>query len=206
MTKQRAAGPRRPAGFSVFELLVVVAIAAILAAVAVPAFARLIQDNRRAATVNELMRTVLLARTEAIKRGHPVVICGFDDRDHDRRLDPDEQSCHGRDWSDGWIAAAWIDADGDAVVDDAELQAAPLWHHINELAEIRVTANSLTSTPPVAPAGTAVFRPFALRSANGTITVCDRRGPAEARGVIISPNGRARVSSLKAVGDPLACP
>ena len=56
------------------------------------------------------------------------------------------------------------------------------------------------------PAGSATLETFGRHSSNGTITICDGRGSAEARAVIVSPNGRARSSKTRADGTPLICP
>ena len=51
-----------------------------------------------------------------------------------------------------------------------------------------------------------VFRPFEVRSTNGTLTFCDRRGPNAARAVIVSYTGRPRVATVTARKKPLTCP
>jgi len=204
MTRKCAAAPARAGGQSLLELMVSLAIAGVLASVAVPSFQRLLLDSRRTAVVNDLVAALYFARTEAIKRRQPVIACGVHDANGNGRLEPGERACAGPDWSDGWIVAAWHDADGDQAVEPAELTVLREHATGGDLG-ITIDGGPFTATPPVTPAGTTVLRPFGQRSANGTVTVCDRRGPAHARGVIVGGSGRTRVSSRTAAGGPLDC-
>lgn len=68
-----AAGPLR--GFSLIELMVAVAILAILLALAVPSFQDMIQRNRVRTAAADLTDSLNLARSEAIKRGSSTRLC-----------------------------------------------------------------------------------------------------------------------------------
>ena len=84
-------------GFTLIELMVVLAIAAILTSVAVPSFRSMIQNNRLATQANELTGTMNFARSEAIKRGSRVTVC----------VSADQTTCTGGTaWAGGWIAFA----------------------------------------------------------------------------------------------------
>jgi type IV fimbrial biogenesis protein FimT len=61
--------PRQAHGFSLVELMVVIAIVAILAGVAAPSFRSMLQNNRVSAAASALQVTLSLARSEAVKRG-----------------------------------------------------------------------------------------------------------------------------------------
>ena len=61
-------------GFTLLELMVTVAVAAILTTVAVPGFRDLVQNNRVTSQTNELVAALTMARTEAIKRGRAVEV------------------------------------------------------------------------------------------------------------------------------------
>ncbi len=56
-------------GFSLIELMVVVAMVAILGALAAPSFTQLLRNNRLAAASSALQVSLSLARSEAVKRG-----------------------------------------------------------------------------------------------------------------------------------------
>ncbi len=62
-------------GVTLVELMVTIAVAAILLAVAVPGFRNLIVSNRLTATTNAFVAALNLARIEAIKRNARVTLC-----------------------------------------------------------------------------------------------------------------------------------
>ena len=189
-------------GYTLVELACVLCIAGVLASMAVPSFGELSRNERRTAAVNDLLLTLMAARSEALKRGgRPVVVCGIEDP----ALPLGQQACAGHNWTAGWALGTWSDDDGDATVDAAEFRAVRVFT-ARQAGGLSVRAGNFMTTPPVAPAGTMVVKSFGKRSSNGTVTVCDDRGPAAARAVIVSSLARGRVSSKKADGKPLACP
>lgn len=90
--------PQLYRGFTLLEILVAIAILALLIGLAVPNLRSTIQNNRVTATTNEFTSSFQFARSEALKRGVPVSVCAADTADGE--LDPE---C-GDDWSAGWIA------------------------------------------------------------------------------------------------------
>ena len=78
-------------GWGLGELLVTVAITALLLTIGLPAFGPLLGAVRQDGDLNALNAALTLARTEAIKRGQPVAVC------------PGERGCSdSTDWSGGW--------------------------------------------------------------------------------------------------------
>ena len=77
------------------ELLIAIAVLAILTTLAVPSFTQFIANNRLAAEANEMVAAFQFARSEALKRGLNVRACASDDG----------ASCSGT-WTDGWIVIA----------------------------------------------------------------------------------------------------
>lgn len=70
---------RRCRGFTLIELMVTIAVIALIAAVASPAMVTLMNSNRLSSTAGELTAAIQLARAEAIRRSAPVVLCGSND-------------------------------------------------------------------------------------------------------------------------------
>ena len=197
-TKSDAAPPC--AGYTLVELATVLCIAGVLSAVALPSLDAMAQDARRTDVVNQLVATLLAARSETLKRGGKALIaCGIAEGP------AVEPACAGRDWSAGWMLATWDDRDGDSRAEPGELTPVRVFH-TGTRGALTVTAGNFTASPPVAPAGTMLIKSFGRRTSNGTLTVCDARGPAEARAVIVSSLGRPRVSDRRADGSALRCP
>lgn len=66
-------------GFSLIELMVTVAVLAVVLAVAYPSFTGLINSNRLTGNANEMVAAIQLARSEAVTRNVSVVLCRSDD-------------------------------------------------------------------------------------------------------------------------------
>ena len=85
-------------GFTAIELMVVVSIIAVLAALAGPSFAQMIESWRVRDATESLRSTLLFARSEAIKRGGQIAI---------HKLPNNTNGCTSatgnRDWDCGWI-------------------------------------------------------------------------------------------------------
>lgn len=73
-------------GFTLPELLAVVAIVAILSSIAAPSFTSLVAGQRARGASSDLLTALVLARSEAIKRNTQVTL----------------QPASGADWSSGW--------------------------------------------------------------------------------------------------------
>jgi type IV fimbrial biogenesis protein FimT len=200
--RERMAGPAGARGYTLTELTTVAALAATLGSFVVPSFSRLVQDTRRTDVINDLVGTFLFARIAAAADGQPVVVCGYHDANADGRLDPSESVCAGRDWSEGWFAASWNDRDADNVIAPGELT---LRRVVGNASAGRIRVGAPAFGAAALPAGAAVIRPFPTRSSNGTLVVCNGRGSAHSRALVIAPSGRTRIADRKADGTPHAC-
>ena len=82
------------AGFTLYELMVTLAVASIILSFAVPGFQNFMQTSRSVTHTNDLVTALNLARSEATRRGAPVVVCAS----------TDNSTCSGAtDWSTGWV-------------------------------------------------------------------------------------------------------
>ncbi len=91
---------RKPAiGFTLIEMLAVLAIGAILVAVGLPSFSYMIDRNRVAGEVNEMLADLALTRSEAIARRGRVIMC----RSTTPTLATATCDAASTDWSSGWI-------------------------------------------------------------------------------------------------------
>ncbi len=66
---------RYQVGFTLIELMVTLAVAAVLVGMAAPSFNTMMQNNRAATLGDEVAGAMNLARSEAVKRGARVSIC-----------------------------------------------------------------------------------------------------------------------------------
>jgi type IV fimbrial biogenesis protein FimT len=82
-------------GFTAFELIIVMAIVGILAAVGTSSFKYVTASNRIATEINALLGDMRYARTEAIREGLPVTVCAS----------ADQATCSksSTSWQSGWL-------------------------------------------------------------------------------------------------------
>ncbi len=176
---------RTQRGLTMIELLVTIAILAISLGIAAPSMARFVADWRASNAVNALTGSLRLARTEAIARSRPVVLC--------RVPDNTSTTCqttigdHG--FASGWIV--FVNNDGDTSFDYSASGGDELL--------LRQTAPAGIADITPTKAGRLVFLPNGLlNSSNNAINV-DANGfdktsttPWARKAICISKPGRIR--------------
>jgi len=165
-------------GFTLIEMLICVAILAILCGLAAPAFGKLIGRTHAQTARSQLAVAFNEARIGAVSHGMHVVLCPSEDQ---RRCSDTTQ------WQHGWIVFA--DVNHNRQLDDGE---APLSVGQALPAGVAVIGSSGRLRIDYQPDGSA-------RGTNATLTVCDRAsGAAEARTLVVSQSGRVRYGSASA--------
>ena len=164
-------------GFTLLELLLALALVAVLAAAGVPALREFIRDCQRAAAVNALLQAIHNGRRLAAVSGRLVELCPTRDG-----LD-----CTGDGRWEGDLLLRQRSAG------DLQPRVLPSTGH-RASGTIRGNRAALTFSP---------LRPAATTA---TFTLCDDRGPRAAVAVVVSRSGRPRVARHDSSGRPLACP
>ncbi|HEY2782503.1 MAG TPA: GspH/FimT family protein [Steroidobacteraceae bacterium] len=177
---------RQSLGFTLIELLVALGVAAILAALAIPAFNNFIMNNRDANQINSLALSFNYARSEAVKLNTPVgvQVCPSSD----------QTTCNGP--ANGW-SAGWVVLDMSTTPNPRVIQGVPALAGTNTITAAGAGANGVT------------FKSNGTVVGSAQIKICDQRGGAYARDVEISAVGSISSSQMagqSATGAALACP
>ena len=160
-------------GFSLIELLMGLAIGAIVLLLVSPAFATLTESNQRDQAAQSLIEGIRNARTTAITRNQTTVIHGING-----------------DWSQGWRIILDISGKG------AEDSNNPLLMEHASDAKVPIVGNWLVNRyvrfsnlgQPLMPG-----RKFQA----GTLHICSTREAVSQRQIVLAATGRVRLSSEK---------
>lgn len=180
----RPSPPREPAlaparrrarhGFTLVELMVVLAVFVVVFSVAVPGMAEFTARNQLVATRSAFSTAVALARSEAVKRNRPVV------------LQPMAGGSKGNEFANGWEIV--VDEDSNGVVADTELR----------IRRYPALAPSIT----LSGTGAVIFRATGAlgNTSDQVFTVCRASGSANGYSVTVTPSGVADVGSISNCG------
>ena len=170
-------------GFTALELIVTMAIIAVLLTAGVPAFENYTLNLRMKTAMDQLQTDLNLARGHAISHNSKTVICPTGDGNE----------CSGQPvWQDGWIV--FTDINNDRQKQDSE----PLLKYSGALARLNISSASSRTSLRFYPNGSAP-------GSNITFRFCDRRGATHAGTITVSNSGRIRLQT--AGSDPSAnCP
>ncbi|VAX12971.1 hypothetical protein MNBD_GAMMA24-2606 [hydrothermal vent metagenome] len=188
-------------GLTLIELMVTLAVFAIVAVLAFPGFRLYQQNSNRVSQINDLIATFNLARSEAVKRNLAVSVCAS----------TDQATCSNvNNWTTGWIV--FVDdnnngvtdpTDGNGVFDTAANETTLLQAH-GRLSGANVVytdiANSAVAVRFNNRGMPTVFDAAANSTTTATFMRCDDRRntdtnpDANARAIILTASGRTRLS------------
>jgi type IV fimbrial biogenesis protein FimT len=164
-------------GFTLIELLVTISIAIILATVAVPSFQDFYRNTRMATISNDFIASLVLARSEAGRRGKNVALC----------KSSNGAACAGAgvNWEAGWIVFVNLDNDSPAAVDAGE----PILRTYTALHSgytLRPTANFTNFLS---------MRPSGESNNIGSFVLCENNAVANSRVIFVVRSGRPRLGA-----------
>ncbi|WBY01582.1 GspH/FimT family protein [Ramlibacter tataouinensis] len=165
-------------GFTLVELLVAIALTALLAGLAAPAMTAMTRSVRLTSAANDLFASLLIARSEAVKRAGRVTLC----------KSADGRACSATGgWEQGWIV--FHDTGGLGTREAGEhvlLHAQPLDQRLRLSGNLNVARYvSFTAS------GATALASGAFQA--GTITMCHASMEgSEGRQIVLSASGRAR--------------
>ena len=196
---------KKYSGFTLIELMITLFIVGILLTVGVPSMRTFLQNNQLIATTNELVSSIHIARSEALKLNKKVTIC----------VSADGKSCVSSEkWAQGWIV--FVDANDDRVGTGVNCSAVA---DVNTDCLLRV--HEAVDDPLLSVSGTydsnaadIEWFTFTSRgvpkdqgaSQSGVFSICSfdtSNFVINSRAVVLSLSGRVRVSDNAAV---ISCP
>lgn len=166
-------------GTTITELVVGLALVAVVMSLSVPALAELVHASELSAATGELLADLQLARAEALRRNRRVALC----------KSPDAARCSTQGgWEQGWIVFHDENRDGERDEDEEVLA-----RHAALPASLRIVGNQpVASYITYSAVGASKLTGGGFQA--GTLTLCRRSGaPTTARQVILNSVGRPRV-------------
>lgn len=163
----------RPWGFTLVELMVVIAIVAILASLAAPSWQAMIVRNNIRTAVNDLAGSLQFARSEAVRLNSAITVCAS----------TDAITCANTGFENGWIVRTGAQTNDP---DNQQLLQDTLPRQFVRIASVRPAFPIFTFLPNGLPAG----------GFNGvTISVCpaDPSMNSLTRNMVINRPGRIRI-------------
>lgn len=183
-------------GFSLIELMITVAVIAVVVALGAPSFTGTIQNNQLSSQVNAINGALSYVRTEAVKLNGDVSICSSSD----------QSNCNNTGlWEDGWVIFIDDDGNGTRAAGETILRVGePLQGNNTLRLDGFSSANAIT------------FDNQGRITSSGTLIFCDDRAETSALGIVINISGQTRKAVDQDVpinsiinahdGDDVACP
>jgi type IV fimbrial biogenesis protein FimT len=178
---------RRDSGFTLIELMIAIALVAILLATAVPALDDFTNDARQTGAINDFIASIHLARNTAITTNARVTMCPS----------ASGTNCEVTAWDRGWIVFGDLNSNGSLDVGETIVSASAAVEGLN------IQSGEFPLALMYRPNGRAMTA--ALTGNSGEFSVCDFRGADHAKVILVELSGRPRMSEKKANGTPASC-
>jgi type IV fimbrial biogenesis protein FimT len=178
---------RRDSGFTLIELMIAVALVAILLATAVPALDDFTNDARQTGAINDFISSIHIARNTAITTNSRVTMCAS----------ASGANCEAASWDSGWIVFADLNSNGSLDAGETIASASAAVDGLN------IQSGEFPAALMYRPNGRAMTN--ALTGNSGEFTVCDFRGAEHAKVILVELSGRPRMSETKANGTSPSC-
>ena len=177
----------RQSGFTLVELMITLVVAALVMGIAVPNLRTFIQNSRITTQGNGILTDLAMARSEAIKRNAPIVVCPS------AAPTVAAPTCSAGSWERGWLV--FEDAVDPVTKKGNDTFAAAEGDNLLRIHEplegnntLRANGAELVNFVTFGPSGvtTLVNDDF--------LKLCDARGAPFGRAILIYATGRARVA------------
>jgi type IV fimbrial biogenesis protein FimT len=180
-------GPRRQRGFTLGEVLTTLGVVGVSLSLVLPSLASVTRSNLRAGAINELVGTLHLARSEAITRNTPIVVCPS----------KDSRTCAPVAWESGWIR--FVDANGNFEADagEAVLGDSP------PVVGLRIETDAFALAFGYGPTG-RVGAPAGFEG-GGDFTFCGEDNSTDVQVVVVSALGHPVLADRRADGGNAEC-
>lgn len=171
---------KKYSGFTLIELMMTLGISGIVLAFAIPNMTAFVKNERLTSATNSLLTDIMLARSKAVERNQPVIICASDD----------QATCTNGRYEEGWIIT--VDNDSDGTGDELIKVQQPI--------EGNVTYDQGGAGLSIISFDSRGFLPTGANT--GSISICDDRTNPDDFAHTISLSATGRVSR----GADPACP
>ena len=170
-------------GFTLLELMITIALVAIVMGIGVPSYQDFVVKNRIQTQASEIRSSLAMARVEAIRRGLWIRVC------------PGQDGCRGANWHEGWNS--FVDRNSNDIRTEADDET---------LLEVHTRLDGGSTLEAEGAAAFVVFRGDGTAAASVALDLCTADDHAQHRRRIeVSRVGRVRVCGPRDEGCGVGC-
>jgi type IV fimbrial biogenesis protein FimT len=165
-------------GFTLIELMVAVALVAIVMMIGVPSFQESIERNRLTTQANDFISSLSIARSEAVRRGKAVTVC--------KSSDGSTCNAAAAGYEVGWII--FVDDDRNGIRDAATEELLKRFYNLGTDYTLRgSSANAINNFVSYVPSGQS------SATGIGKFVLCKDGESSKSRTIVLEITGRAHV-------------